>query len=63
MAETKFSSSEEAYNNYYEAPDRIYNGMLRESGQSFSDAMCEGSIVVGLDNAEEILTMIRGASN
>jgi hypothetical protein len=55
--------TDQDYENYLNEPRRIYNEMLRDKGQSFSDAMCEGSIVAGLENGEEILDMIRKAGN
>lgn len=37
------------------------NEPLRGLGQTFADAMCEGSIVEGLDNGQEILDIIKKA--
>jgi hypothetical protein len=44
-----------------DATSPVHNERLRDPGQSFADAMCEGSIVEGLDNGPEILGMIRNA--
>jgi hypothetical protein len=55
---------DKAYDNYLtNRPQGIHNVRFREEGQTFSDAMCEGSIVSGVANGEKILDMIRKASN
>jgi hypothetical protein len=43
------------------ATSPVHNERRRDDGQSFADAMCEGSIVEGLDNGPEILGMIKNA--
>jgi len=41
----------------------VPNEPLRNAGQTFADAMCEGSIVEGLENGQEILDIIKKAGN
>lgn len=53
---------EKGYDEYLAStPSRVHNGPLRDPGQTFADAMCEGSIVEGLSNGQEILNMIKKA--
>jgi len=39
----------------------VSNEPLRGAGQTFADAMCEDSIVEGLENGQEILSIIKKA--
>jgi hypothetical protein len=51
------------YEDYLKRSDYVYSGKERPDGQSFAEAMCEGSTVEGLENGEEILDIIRKAGN
>ncbi len=63
MSKENFGFTDQDYENYLKEPCRIYNERQRKPSQTFSDAMCEDSIVAGLDNGEELLKMIREAGN
>jgi hypothetical protein len=49
------------YEKYANRPKLIWNEVLRDPKQKFSDAMCESSIVDGVENGEKILEIIRNA--
>jgi len=53
---------EQGYDEYLACkPSSAHNAPLREPGKTFADAMCEGSIVEGLDNGQQILNTIKQA--
>lgn len=53
---------EQGYDEYLaSSPSRVHNEPLRSPGQTFADAMCEGSIVEGLSNGKEVLSLINKA--
>jgi hypothetical protein len=53
--------SHDAYESYVNEKTLIGNGVLRDEGQSFGDAMREGGIADGLEEKEKILEIIRNA--
>jgi hypothetical protein len=56
------SQLEHGYEAYLASkPSCVHNRPLREPEQTFADAMCEGSIVEGLSNGQEILGLIKNA--
>ena len=54
---------EKVYEAYTKKEARIFNEILRDKGQTFGDAMSEGSIVEGLDEqvGQEVLEVIKNA--
>jgi len=56
------SQIEQGYEEYVASRKRtsgVSNEPLRDAGQTFADAMCEGPIAEGLDNGQEILDIIK----
>jgi hypothetical protein len=63
MLEYRFEVPIDEYEKFTNKSKKVHNEILRDEGQTFADAMCEGSIVEGLDIevGEKIIEIIKNA--